>query len=121
MKAAAEIEEHTLHKFKFGLIEAISPHVVESRVEAERFEEHIRVTIRGYVWSHYLGTHTIMYPADWCEAVEERFFPKFLLERFPVRYHIEKIEMHALYPNYRPVIPDEDYVFRAITIEEVKP
>lgn len=39
----------------------------------------------------------IKYPMDWWQAFKERWFPKFLLKRFPVDYRIWKIDF--LYPE----------------------
>jgi hypothetical protein len=39
----------------------------------------------------------IRYPLDWWQAVKERFLPKWLLKRYPVKYHTWKIDF--LYPE----------------------
>lgn len=39
----------------------------------------------------------IRYPLDWWQAVKERWFPKLFLRRWPVQYHIWKIDF--LYPE----------------------
>ncbi len=38
----------------------------------------------------------IRYPADWWQALRERWFPGFWLKRFPVRYHEWHVDL--LYP-----------------------
>lgn len=37
------------------------------------------------------------YPADWFQAFKERWFPKWLLDKFPVKYKV--LEVKALYPQ----------------------
>jgi hypothetical protein len=39
----------------------------------------------------------IKYPLNWVQAFRERWFPKFILKRWPVRYHSWKIDF--LYPE----------------------
>ena len=39
----------------------------------------------------------IKYPLDWWQAIKERWFPKFILKRFPVKWHTFKIDF--LYPE----------------------
>lgn len=34
---------------------------------------------------------TIIFPKDWKEAVKKQFFPKWLLRKYPVKYHREVI------------------------------
>lgn len=38
-------------------------------------------------------------PADWKEAIKERFFPKWLLRKFPVKHAIFKLDVAVLYPQ----------------------
>jgi len=37
------------------------------------------------------------WPKDWWEAVKERWFPAFLLSRWPVKY--QRIDIEAVYPK----------------------
>lgn len=39
----------------------------------------------------------IAYPLDWWQAFKERWFPKIILKRWPVRYHRWKVDF--LYPE----------------------
>lgn len=39
------------------------------------------------------------YPEDWFQAVKERFFPKWLLKRYPVKYITKCLEARAVYPR----------------------
>lgn len=41
----------------------------------------------------------IKYPANWHEAIKERFFPLWLLRYFPVKYKI--FNVNAFYPEYK--------------------
>ena len=65
----------------------------------------LSVSLRDYVWGHHIGTQEIKYPRDWVEAFKERWFPKFLLTKYPVQYKICRIDTHTLYPNYKPALP----------------
>ena len=40
----------------------------------------------------------IRYPTDWKEAVKKRFFPKWALKRWPVRYTVEEFDVKVIYP-----------------------
>ncbi len=40
-------------------------------------------------------TLTLAVPADWWQAVRERFLPKWWLRRWPVRYRVEKAEQQV--------------------------
>lgn len=39
------------------------------------------------------------YPADWWQAVKERFAPRWFLVRYPVNYKHFRLEAKALYPK----------------------
>jgi len=47
----------------------------------------------------------IKYPANWWEAFKERWFPKWLLRKFPIIYHEEHYDVHAFHPTV--ILPDE--------------
>ena len=48
--------------------------------------------------------HYIRYPKDWWEAVKERWFPVWLIKKFPVQYTVIDID----YPRYKAVCPHID-------------
>lgn len=39
------------------------------------------------------------WPADWKEAIKDRFFPMWMRERWPIRY--ERVSINALYPKLK--------------------
>lgn len=67
------------------------------------------VRIKDYVWAERLETQEIRCPIDWKEAFKERWFPKWWLNKWPVKYVKKVIEAKALYPtlkmaSHKPVI-----------------
>ena len=50
---------------------------------------------------------TFSFPTTWVDAVKARWFPGWLLRRYPASY--TKIDITALYPKLS--LPDEDYRF----------
>jgi hypothetical protein len=52
------------------------------------------------------------WPADWVEAIKERFLPHWALQKWPVRYR--KIEVSAIYP--KAMLPEP--VFKAMEMME---
>jgi len=66
--------------------------------------------INGFVWGEKgVKLKVIEHPKDWKEAFKERWFPNFLLKRFPVIYTTHEISFDLMYPNFKPNIPDEKY------------
>lgn len=56
--------------------------LTEDRVSVEELENLIRVVIDVATQEDMVHK----YPADWKQAVKERFFPKWLKKRYPVKY-----------------------------------
>jgi len=52
-----------------------------------------------------LGTVSFNVHADWFQGFKEKFFPKFLLNKFPVRYDIIEVSAKAFYDNL--TIPEQ--------------
>lgn len=83
----------------------------------EQMAEHMVVTLTRRLSREQLDTINIdfqvSYPANWCEAVKERFAPKWFLKRYPVKYETkgvkESYSVEAFYdkvsiPEYDPVV-----------------
>lgn len=55
--------------------------------------------LRGWFASQPCGELSVAYPADWWEAVKERFAPEWFTRRYPVRYLSRTIKVDAMYPK----------------------
>ena len=73
----------------------------------------IKVMARMFGESLLSGDDAIEYPANWIEALKERFAPEWLKRRWPVRY--ERWEAVALYPSLS--LPDEKHVIQLKTCD----
>lgn len=56
--------------------------------------------------------HVVSYPENWLEAVKERFAPKWLLKRYPVKRTEITASLWETYPDLTPSIPSETPVYR---------
>lgn len=72
---------------------------VDTRVIVETIAENMRISMISRLTTQSLEKRSISYPADWIEAIKQRWFPVWLLKRYPVRYYVETIEAHAVYPK----------------------
>jgi hypothetical protein len=78
----------------------------------------ITLDIVASIYTENLGEVRIKYPGNWIEAFKERWFPKWLLEKYPVKYKIHRIDLLAYYPNIKtPSLTNETCVFK---LKEVK-
>ena len=69
------------------------------------------IRLRSHIWAEKESVqhHEIEYPRDWWQAVKERFAPRWFLERWPVEYTAHVIDVHAIYPSFRPAVPDQEW------------
>lgn len=94
-----------LEKLTYGMNLSVS-------VEAgQDFTDHyIAYQVFGYVWAQDARKREVIkYPLDWWEAFKARWFPAWLLERYPVLYRVHEFEVKATYPdlniqNHQPVL-----------------
>jgi hypothetical protein len=70
------------------------------------------IGMKAYVWGKRLERKEIKYPANWKEAFKERWFPKWMLERYPVRYTVFIVDAKILYPNFVYHIPENNIELR---------
>jgi hypothetical protein len=98
-----------LERLKYGLQQMVSKEFNAGANIAD-IEGKILIQIRGWVWGEHTESEyrTFKYPADWWQAFKERWFPAWLIERYPVRYHTERIEVrwtYKAYPSFMDVTP----------------
>lgn len=74
------------------------------QVRAECDAQHLVACITREVMGEKMGAEKIVarYPATWVDAVKLRFFPAWLLRRFPARRKIVWVSGAALFPEYKP-------------------
>lgn len=63
----------------------------------------------------------VRYPADWWEAVKERFAPAWFLNRYPVRFTEVTATLDEMYPHLSQSIPKEEVVWHFHVRKEVNP
>jgi hypothetical protein len=112
------VERVMLEKFKFAVNHYMDESFmidieVEQRMDmiARRVAYQFRTEIAGQKLKDFY------YPANWKEAFKDRWFPKWLKKKFPVKFTY--LEVKALYPQLH--LPKEEYapvfhVYRPETI-----
>ena len=108
------MDEVTLEKITFAVQACISPKLAqdfaimpEARAFMDSWLDSIIVQVRQGILSQKLDEITVCYPADWWQAVKERFAPKWFLCRWPVEYNKTVIDVRAVYPKM--AIPNETH------------
>ncbi|MGI0015316.1 MAG: hypothetical protein ACREBU_18015 [Nitrososphaera sp.] len=56
------------------------------------------VELKKILWTQPLTRVTVKYPANWKEAVKERWCPAWVLRRYPVRYIEECLRADQVWP-----------------------
>lgn len=98
------IEKITLERLRCHLGWLISIDLLADMNQVE-FEAHLDYQLKNIALSlemklagEKLKEVKAQYPADWKEAVKERFAPKWFKERRPVKYKEIILTAHAVYP-----------------------
>lgn len=81
--------------------------VMEAKLEEwrEAFRHVTVYEISGFIWGQKHKAVRFTTPASWWDHVKERFFPAWLLARFPLRYREEIVEALLLLPSLDLRIP----------------
>lgn len=72
---------------------------------------HIVERLRASVYGEPLQSGEFNFPDGWYEAFRERWFPKFMLKRKPIKYLTYKQTSYAMYPDLKPSIDSESYYY----------
>lgn len=63
--------------------------------------------------------HFISYPATWWDAFKLRFFPKPLIEKYPIKYCHVTVSLSETYPDFMPKLSDRSPVIQMLVTETV--
>jgi len=114
---AVNVDEVVLKRLRFGLWQRLTKELAESfaidpDIAVEAFMDwaagSIAVHVKQDILAQQLDKVTVHYPADWRQAVKERFAPEWFTQRWPVRYSETVVDVQALYP--RIALPREQDV-----------
>ena len=96
-----ELKQVTLEQLQFGIMREFSDTAIRCAPDVVlRAETRSMVaSLRARVLGEKLATVEVKWPADWWQALKERWFPAWALRRWPVTYRREKLEAVALYPK----------------------
>jgi hypothetical protein len=118
------VKEIQLEKIKIGLMQRVSNHLLGPEVRFSEVESFINnsvdMQIHGYVWGERGKSETIKYPATWRDSFKERWFPKWLLDRYPVQYRVHEINTTTLYPNFKVSMPRDVHVLKYQTLSRTE-
>lgn len=106
---------------KATLDEMRDPRVSRAHFVAELYDT-MMISLHGYIWAEVLEAveEEISYPSDWWQAFKQRWFPKALLRRWPVRMRVVhvKLERLATYPKFKPYGVEEPQVIKVRRLRE---
>jgi hypothetical protein len=110
----ARIETITLELWRVYASRRISLQAaLASNVQLTTFLDHqlneLVLTLRGAIGSQRcMDEINITYPADWWEAVKDRWLPAWAKRRWPVRLTRHHVDVRLVYPEL--VIPNQPFI-----------
>jgi hypothetical protein len=110
MKNLPSIETIRLDKEMIGATFSVSDVILnDCRAKiTDVFGHCVNMQVRGFLFSEKATTYRFEAPADWWQAVKERWAPAWALRRWPVKMRTEIVDVKALYtdPRLRVSLPD---------------
>ena len=80
---------------------------VKLDITYETMIHHLVMSLRAFVTKQNITAQAYTYPATWWDAVKDRWFPAWLLKRFPVDTITVQYKPCYLYPEF--VLPPERF------------
>jgi len=94
------LREVMLEQMSFGA-DFIVPENVKAGLYEDCVFKHLIMAIEAKIASLKVENYEFRTPRDWFEALKERFAPKWILKKFPVKYRVDKIDVKALFPKIK--------------------
>jgi hypothetical protein len=123
-----KVNDIKLDKIKFGCQERLNLAMMESKLDLidpkidfyfDYLMRCIVGDIQGYVWGEPAFHKVIKYPKDWFEFFKQRWFPKWLLKKYPIKYRYHTLDIKTIYPKIKISVPKEKYNLVINYLEEV--
>jgi len=109
-----EVSPTVLEKITFAAKLRISAQLVEDfiyesqvKVFYDAWFDDIVVIVRQGILSQKIDEITVRYPADWWQAVKERFAPGWFRRRWPIEWNKTVVDVRAVYPKM--AMPEETH------------
>lgn len=83
---------------------------LETIREPNLFSENIIYSFLLKLASKHVGNYEFVSPLDWFEHLKERFAPKWVLRKWPVKMRTEKINVEALFHRMPLLKGNEPYI-----------
>ena len=106
------LREIVLERLTFAAGRRFTRFAIEAKlgVEWDWEADQLCVKVVQQVLAEHLENQKVEVPIDWWEHFKLRWFPVWLLKRFPVKFKIIMIEAMALYPKIG--MPSEEYLIK---------
>ena len=67
--------------------------------------------LRGFLLGEQVTEVRCDVPASWWDHTKRRWFPAWALKRWPAHYTTHVLSTKAVYPDFKPAVPNERYVY----------
>lgn len=112
-----ELGKLELERWKVSATQILSREFAEqadARLIEDVIAPHLILRITQTIWGYKVGERVVEWPADWWQALKDRWFPRWALARWPVVHARETIEARDLFPHL--AVPPE--ARRAVILRE---
>lgn len=121
-------DEVTLARKEYAAQVAIDRHQLDlcrQRGKVETLHDHatnqLHLLMRAFIYGKdHPSKHVVRYPADWWQAVKERFAPVWFRDRYPVQFITVTASLEELYPEIEPALPDQSPVMKFIVKKKIE-
>lgn len=105
------INETQLEQIKMVIIAPIEKHLAQHFTEPSEcaLSQHVNFNADEYtfriiqkIWGHFACSQEVRYPANWREAIKERFAPQWFKRRWPVVDTVIVVKAWELFPGVNP-------------------
>ena len=106
------IKQLEFRKFYLSACERVNKHMLDCHLDLDILADHLVLTMRRELWCQHPGPGCIeiKYPETWWQHFKLRWFPKWLLKRFPVVYEIRKVDVQVIYPTLNIAWPEKQHI-----------
>jgi hypothetical protein len=95
-----------LERQKLVILRYLAENQIEATVDFDPFvsfdTDKLCQRIVAIVYGEEVKEEIVRYPADWWQAVKERWLPAWAKRRWPIRYKKSQLRLMCMYPGFCP-------------------
>jgi len=90
-------------------LETAEMYNVTVKMITDQVKDRFLLDMDAFFLGEHVSDHLITYPEDWWQAFKDRWFPDWLIKKYPIKLTVHKFEYKMIYDKFKCQLPEESH------------